>query len=67
MAHKLNPGVAQQVLHIALVAGEEVIQSHQLVHQGQQTFNRVRPLKAGSTGDENAFAFGVTSHVFVTF
>src|SRR5262249_6417108 len=56
VAHELKVGLAEQMLDIALAAGEEVVHTNDLVAGLQKPIAQVGAKKAGSARDENGFS-----------
>ena len=55
VAHQLEMRVVEQVLDVALGAGEEVVDAQDVMTLCDQTIAQVAAEKAGATGHQNAF------------
>src|SRR5690606_24167972 len=62
VADKVEVGPPQQVRHVALLTGEEIVQADDIVPLFDQPFAKMRAEKARTTRNENAFD---GSHVLV--
>jgi hypothetical protein len=56
VAHQLEARMADQVLDVALGAGEEVIDADDVVPLGNEAVTQVRTEEAGASGDQDALA-----------
>ena len=53
MAHELETRVVDQVLDVALGAGEEIVEAHDLMAALDQPVAQMRAEKAGAAGDKD--------------
>jgi hypothetical protein len=53
VADIFEAGIPQEVADVVLAAGEEVVETQDILPLGQKFFAEVRPEKAGAAGDEN--------------
>lgn len=64
MADELEASIVLQMVEVALVPGEQVVNTKDLVASFDQSINQMRPEKPRATGDENApTAITLTRHI----
>ena len=56
VAHQLEARMADQMLDVALAAGEEIVDANDVVAVGNQAIAQVRAEKAGTAGDQHRLA-----------
>ena len=62
VAHQLKVRMIEQMSNVVLSAGEEVIQTDDVVTVVQQPFAQMRAEEAGAASDEDAGAVGAVFH-----
>ena len=57
MPHQLEVRLAQEPRDVGFLAGEEIIDAHDIVPFVDQPLAQLRPQEPGAAGDQNAFNF----------
>ena len=62
MAHQLEVRMVEQMSDVVFGAGEEVVQTDDVVTVVQQSFTEMRAQETGAAGDKDAGAVGIIFH-----